>query len=62
MILQSKNQRDSQLLLFLRVCTIFLKNLDVLCMRLSIYILERHMSQPICYHENLTQLKQDCNK
>ena len=23
---------------------------------------ERHMSQPICYHENSTQLKQDCNK
>ena len=24
--------------------------------------IERHMSQPICYHENSTQLKQDCNK
>ena len=23
---------------------------------------ERHMSQPICYHEDSTQLKQDCNK
>ena len=24
--------------------------------------IERHMSQPICYHEDSTQLKQDCNK
>ena len=24
--------------------------------------IERHMSQPICYLEDSTQLKQDCNK
>ena len=38
------------------------RNLIVIVQQTNRGRLRRHMSQPICYHENSTQLKQDCNK
>ena len=38
------------------------RNLIVIVKQTNRGEIERHMSQPICYHEDSTQLKQDCNK
>ena len=39
-----------------------LSTVDPVAQGSNVTEVERHMSQPICYHEDSTQLKQDCNK